>query len=457
MYRKLYLLCSFLMWAVFAFTQNTLKVQSGATLKTTGGVVITLQDMNLDNDGTINQAPGEGVFRFTGNANNTISGNSSILFDIMQIAKTGAVKLSLLRNLEIGSSINFESGLIDLNSKNILLDPLALLNGESETSRIIGPAGGYVEIVKTLNAPSSINPGNLGAVISSTANLGTTTIRRGHVSQATGVGMGSISRYFDINPTNNVALNATLRFKYFDAELGPLNEATLVMWKSTDLTNWSNQGFTSRDIVANYVEKTGIADFSRWTLSALNNALPVQFVLFNARCDENNNRAIINWKTGQEMNASHFEVQRSENGSNWTSIGTVQAAGNSNTDQSYSFTDNNPVATGAVYRIAEMDFDGKIQYTSIIRLECGKPDNWRVWPNPVNEQLFVNLSTVTGSQAGIRVFDNRGALVREQRNNLLPGNNQLNVDMRKLPPGTYHVVVEWGNGQSRKGVKIIKQ
>src|SRR5690606_3076738 len=103
--------------------QNVLKIEPGAELKTTGGVVITLQNMDLVNDGTINQLPGEGKFRFSGSVNNSISGANTPLFDVMEIAKTSSAKVSLQNNINIGSSINFTSGLIDLNNYNILMAP----------------------------------------------------------------------------------------------------------------------------------------------------------------------------------------------------------------------------------------------------------------------------------------------------------------------------------------------
>ncbi|MBK7557759.1 MAG: hypothetical protein IPI54_05440 [Chitinophagaceae bacterium] len=74
--------------------QNVLKVQPGAVIKTTGGALITLQNMNLDNDGTINQSAGEGKFLFTGTSDNTISGTITPLFDILEIGKTGTAKIS---------------------------------------------------------------------------------------------------------------------------------------------------------------------------------------------------------------------------------------------------------------------------------------------------------------------------------------------------------------------------
>ena len=441
--------------ATIVSAQNVLKVTSGAVIKTTGGVIITLQDMNLDNDGSISQAVGEGVFRFSGTQKNTIAGTSAPLFDVFEIAKTGSAKISLLRTVNVGSAINFTSGLIDLNNNNLFLQPAALLNSESELSRIIGSNGGYIEIINTLTAPSSANPGNLGAILTSAQNLGSTIIRRGHTSQINGFGIGSsILRYYDILPTNNTTLNATLRFQYLDAELNGFDENTIVLWKSANNTTWTQQGFTSRNTSSNYVEKTGIADFSRWTLSSANNPLPVQFLLFNVRCTGNS--VIINWKTAQEINTAMFSIERSSDGIRWSAIGSLPAAGNSSIERSYSYNDNNPGTGGAMYRIAEYDMDGRIQYTSIIRSDCNPKDTWRLWPNPVQEMLWVNITTTAASSATIKIFDNKGSLVRAQQNALLPGSNQLNIDMKRLSAGTYHVTVEWGNGQIQKAVNVIK-
>ena len=441
--------------ATIVSAQNVLKITSGAVIKTTGGAVITLQDINLDNDGTISQAPGDGVFRFSGTQNNTISGTSAPLFDVLEIAKTGSAKISLQRFINVGSAINFTSGLIDLNNNNLFLQPAALLNGESEISRIIGANGGYIEITNTLNVPSSANPGNLGAILSSSQNLGSTIIRRGHTAQINGFGIGSsIFRYYDILPANNTTLNATLRFQYFDAELNGFDENTVVLWKSTNNTTWTQQGFTSRNTTSNYVEKTGIADFSRWTLSSVNNPLPVRFLLFNTRCSGNS--ILINWKTAQEQNSSHFNIERSLDGIRWTAIGTVPAAGSSTIERSYSYTDNNPITSGAIYRIAEYDIDGRTQYTSIIRSDCEQKDSWRLWPNPVQEMLWVNITATSSSPVTINVFDAKGSLVRSQQIALLPGSNQLNIDMKNLSSGTYHVTVEWNHAQMQKSVKVIK-
>jgi hypothetical protein len=258
----------------YCVAAQVVKLTSGGTLKTTDGLLITFDNLNLENDGTINQAAGEGICLFKGNQNATISGTSLPVFDIVEVAKTSGAELSLLRSIQVTSGINFTSGLFNLNNNIVLLSPSGSLNGESETNRLYGSNGGYIEMTTVLNAPSSVNPGNLGAMITSSQNLGSTIIRRGHQSQPLVGGANSILRYFDIIPANNSSLNATLRIHYFDEELNGVDENTIEMWKSPDNINWSNQGYTARDNTFNYVEITGIADFSRWTLSSESGARP---------------------------------------------------------------------------------------------------------------------------------------------------------------------------------------
>jgi hypothetical protein len=430
-----------------------LYISSGAEIKMIDDALLTLQDINLANDGTFNQT--EGTIRFTGNTNTSISGNNVIRFYNIQLAKSIGNKVSLQRIISADNEINFDGGNIDLNGFHILLSSTALLIGENNISRITTTADGYIEITNTLNNPSSLNPGNLGAIFTSAASMGSTRIRRGHKSQVNGNGIGSsILRYYDILPTTNAALNATLRFHYFDSELNSLDENSVMLWKSTNNATWTNEGVTSRNTTSNFVEKTGVASFSRVTLSSLNNALPVLFTLFNGKCEGNG--ILISWRTAQEMSSSHFNVERSNDGNNWAAIATLQAAGNSSMEKNYSFADNNP-GTQNYYRIAQYDIDGKIQYTGTLKMSCTTTDVFRVWPNPVTESVFVNITSIRPARVTIKIYDNKGALVKSQQSNLLSGNNQVSVAMKNLPAGVYQLVTEWADGGNRKTISLLKQ
>jgi hypothetical protein len=431
--------------------QPVMKVKSGTVIATTGGSVITLKNMSLDNDGSISQ----GRFAFTGADDNTISGGTLPQFEWLQIAKTGAAKLILQRNIRIGSSVNFTSGYIDLNNNTLLLQSTASLVGESATSHLIGDNGGYVEITALLNAPVAVNPGNMGIVFTATQNLGNTTIRRGHFSQVLGGSNGnSIKRYYDIVPDNNVGLNATLSFQYQNDELNMNDEGRLTFWKSTDNTTWTSQGFSARDTVANQVSKTGINDFSRWTLASANIALPVRFSLFNVHC--NGSGVTVTWKTAQEQNASHFVVERSTDGVQWAKLATIKAAGNSTVEQSYAYNDVNALPGAAMYRVAEYDADGRSSLTRINKSDCNSSDAWKVWPNPVQETLWLAIAAVTPSMATVKIVDGKGTTVKTYTRTMLAGNNQLSVNLASLPAGMYLVVATWNNGAETRTVNVVK-
>jgi hypothetical protein len=80
-----------------------------------------------------------------------------------------------------------------------------------------------------------------------------------------------------------------------------------------------------------------------------------------------------------------------------------------------------------------------------------------VWPNPSNDKIFITIDADSKSQAMIKIVDAKGALVKQQQATLLQGGNQLSADVKELAGGTYHVSVEWNNGQMKKTLQVIKQ
>jgi hypothetical protein len=434
---------------------QSVKVQAATTISTTGGVVIGLHDMDLDDDGAIDQLPGEGGFSFTGNGDNFIRGLTVPRFDILQIAKTGNAAIVLQQNIKIGSGITFTGGLINLNTRNILLQPVALLNGESETSHITGSNGGYVEIVNTLNAPAGVDPGNLGAIITSSQNLGSVTIRRGHQSQRNSYGFGaSILRYYDILPDNNAALGATFRFNYFDAELNGLDANLFTLWQSQDHQHWTDLSYSTRSTANKYVEQTALTSLYRLTLTEVNNALPLTWSSFNTQCQ--GNQSIITWKTLQEQNTAYFNVRRSMNGSDWTNIGQLQAAGNSQITRSYTFTDLHPLAGSSYYQIVQHDVDGHKTYSPVLVNRCELVESCSAYPNPVYSNCIVAIQSAAGYISTIRLYNSLGALLTQKVVTVQPGNNQFMVPMNNYLPGIYTMVIAGSNRRSTI-IKIEKQ
>lgn len=290
--------------------------------------------------------------------------------------------------------------------------------GKMKTAILPGTSGGQVLFSTVLNAPVTANPGNLGAVITTSQNLGNTIIRRGHQSQVNNSGNGSsILRYYDIIPTNNTALNATLRINYLDAEKNSLDESSLEIFKSDDNVNWVNKGYTTRDANQNFVEQTGINDFSRWTLSTSLTALPVTGLQLSGQWK--NNAAYLNWTTMVEYNNSHFNIGRKyDDEFNFVTIGrknSKYADGNSQTPTVYNWMDLANNDKGPIqYRIQQADLDNNYSYSNIIIIKPESSATFieNVYPNPsVKNQLYIKTGNSNISKMQVFIYDMKGSLL----------------------------------------------
>ena len=280
--KKILLVLIVLLGTVPLFSQGLLKVTAGTTIKSNNGVYLVANNMNLVNDGIIQQSKSDGTVKFTGNSNISISGNGTTNLGRMNLAVAPGSALSLQSNIKVDSEFVFTTGLLNLGNFKLDLGSSGFLTNESASARAYTTGTGYIEAVRTLNNPSSVNAGNLGAVISSVSDLGSTTIRRGHKVQNNIYGSNnSIQRYYDIIPANNTSLNATLRFRYLQGELNGISEDTPGLWKSDDNISWTQAGYTTRDTINNYVEKTGISSFSRWTISKFINTAGFRNISIN--------------------------------------------------------------------------------------------------------------------------------------------------------------------------------
>ena len=428
-----------------------LTITAGSQLSFSGNAQLILFNTDLVNNGSF--SAGTGKLSFTGNASSHISGSQAIQFNQLELNKTGGSKLVLDRDISVGQQISFTAGLLDLNGHNADLGTTGILQGETGTSRIIGSNGGEVLLQTTLNAPSQVNPGNLGLVITSTRDLGSTVIRRGHQSQGVGNGDSTVLRYFDITPANNTLLDATVRFQYFSEELNGLNGTALLLREKLGTGAWSILGSTETSINPYFVEKNAVPSFGMFALSSLSNPLPVNFSLFNAACS--GDEVLLTWKTAQEQNSHYFMVERSGDGSHWDDLGMIPAAGNSSVALGYSFIDQTP-GENPYYRIAEYDLDGHAQYTQVLGTDCGAPGIFRAWPNPVQSRLYINMTSGSATVAVVRLMDSKGALVRQQVSAVLRGSNLLSMDVTGLAAGVYFLHILCDNGQS-KMVEVLKE
>ena len=224
----------FIICPLLSPAQGVMKIMPGASVKGSGDVNITLANVEIDNKGTVTD---QTSFRLAGNQTTSIGGTGSTNVNRVTVAKSGNAMTVLQSNITVNNEFVFSGGLLDLGNYTIDLGSTGKLMNESPASRAFTNGSGYIQAIAQLNQPSAINPGNLGAVITSDKNLGLTVVRRGHqVYQNVNGNYPSIARYYDINPQFNIALKATLMFFYFDEELNGQEESLLDQYKSKNPT-----------------------------------------------------------------------------------------------------------------------------------------------------------------------------------------------------------------------------
>jgi len=199
------------------------------------------------------------------------------------------------------------------------------------------------------------------------------------------------------------------------------------------------------------------------TFSALqlNVPLPIKLKFFTAAPFENRD-ANLDWVTATEVDASHFEIERSDDGVAFTQIGRVEAVGNSNVDQDYKFTDRevNMERNDLVqyYRLKIVDLDGEYKYSGIRVVNFTRSDidfTINAYPNPTSDFVQLNLTGVdntTTERPLLLIYNNTGELIRST----VLDSDLGRVDMSDLPGSVYHFMINYKGQTYNEKIVVIK-
>lgn len=409
---------------------------------------------NLTNNANNNMNTGTGEFILNGTEQQTVAGTNTILFYNLNIdnSSTGIV---LNTGISVSNRLEMTDGNVNLNSQTIDLGTTGTLISETSNNRIYGTSG-TIEATRDLNAPSADNVAGLGLEITSSSNMGTTQIIRGHEPQTDPNGTTGIERYYDISPSNNSGLDASITFNYYDIELTGHTEANLVAWKSTDNgITWTNEGGTV-NTASNHLSHSGIDGFSRWTLSdEINHPLPVELLTFTAHVTPRL-EVQLDWVTAAEVNSRHFEVLRSTDGQNFEWIGTLDAQGFSQSEVNYALLDENPHMGSSYYQLRIVDMDGTFEYSEVRSVYISDSSNHiNLFPNPINNQAILHLEGLPNNKDVVfYLFNNLGQQVMEIPISQV---SQYDVKLRHFPPSSYLYIIKEAESVLKTGQLIIQQ
>lgn len=164
----------------------------------------------------------------------------------------------------------------------------------------------------------------------------------------------------------------------------------------------------------------------------------------------------LNWQTLSEINTSHFEIERSEDGIRYTGIGSVSAAGNSSVKKNYRFTDLQPPAGTAFYRLKMTDIDQAYQYSRVVAVRgSNSPVRIDVFPNPATDILQVQIPSDQSGKIRLSIANAAGQVLWQNDMQLSKGTNSTSIELLRFPPGPYLLVVDDENG--KQGIPFIRK
>ncbi|MCX6318034.1 MAG: T9SS type A sorting domain-containing protein [Bacteroidetes bacterium] len=168
--------------------------------------------------------------------------------------------------------------------------------------------------------------------------------------------------------------------------------------------------------------------------ATLSGVLPVTFSGYDVKC--NDKGVSLTWSTATEQNSDKFEIQRSDNGTDWYVVGSVPAAGNSNFTRNYNYLDLK--GGSGLYRIRQVDIDGQYIYTGIKRTTCSTGQiDVVLYPVPAKDNLTVVIKSDKSIRTDLRILDMTGKVVRIIPTQINNGNNTVNLNVSNLASGQY--------------------
>jgi hypothetical protein len=251
--------------------------------------------------------------------------------------------------------------------------------------------------------------------------------------------------------TNNVAV--TLSWDARSGNVSLLSDLVVIHWNGLQWENLGNTA-TSGDLISGTITSNPTSNFSPFTLGSLKgntNLLPVLFSSFNTICSDNH--PTITWVTSSEENNKQFEIEQSTDMINWKNIYQTPGAGNSTSENRYSYTDHYSPNMNYYYRIKSVDFDGNTHYSATQYLEScvSKTIELKTFPNPSNGIVYLKFSGNTEKVIKVEGYNLIGTKTFSHQGFI------NSIDFTNQPEGIYYVTVDYDSHRITKKITISKQ
>ncbi len=159
-------------------------------------------------------------------------------------------------------------------------------------------------------------------------------------------------------------------------------------------------------------------------------ALPVRLASFDGKAAEG--QVMLQWTTAQEDNVDYFEVERTTDLKNFTSLGRVSAEGFSSQEVKYDFFDRDLASGQYYYRLKSVDRDLTFSYSRMAAVKVESQQILYAYPNPATGHIYVQGE---GRNVATEIYNSTGQIIKQ----FTTQGSREKVDINTLTPGLYTI------------------
>jgi hypothetical protein len=269
--------------------------------------------------------------------------------------------------------------------------------------------------------------------------------------------IGNKSYIFNVQPTLDSIV-------YFNMQVPLGVQAGLLFWYSTPIgIGYIDTTFIFNDINFQFPPNTFYGGFFTGKGIRLklyfDGTIPVELISFIANVNEND--VHLNWSTATEINNYGFEILCfTTNKNEWNKIGFVPGHGTTTEQHHYSFIDESVSPGNYQYRLKQIDYDGSFEYSEIVEVEVGIPNEYSLeqnYPNPFNPTTNIQYQIAVPGFVSLKVYDVLGNEVATLVNKEKPaGSYEVEFDGTDLPSGIYFYQLKASGFIETKKMILIK-
>lgn len=467
---KKYLIIAFLFSYTIGLTQDAVTNNGNLQIHATGSIAFfgdftNAATASLQNNGSVyakrsltnnqsSMAAGSGTLFLNGSTSQNINGSQPLQTYHLTTDNTAGIILNT--NLHVSGVHTFSSGIITTSStpNYLVYEASASTTGAANTAHVNG-------WIKKSGTTDFIFPTGNGVYFREIEikNLSTSSEFDARYSGPSGNLYNLQYPIASINPNEHWTLNkisggtAQVKLNWDNSKVGfpdfVVNDIRTAWYSGA---KWMNTGGTATGTAATNgnITSDAVSNFGKFVIASVSYPVPLQFMGIGARRE--NSSAKITWQTGNEVNVNFYEVQRSMDGFNFVTVGTVPAK---NSDaQFYNYLDLNVPVVKLFYRIKANDVDASIRYSKIVTVsELSQNQKIELIQNPVHSAVLLATSNIPVSIFSYRLINSEGQLCKKGSFKC-EGTSTVSIPV-SLVTGSYTLIIF--NSNTQQEFKLIVQ